>query len=83
MSLGKNLQYLRQLSGNMTQEALAEKLMLVVRQSQNGKAMPSTKYIDMQRRTVMKPQKLSDGISQISQQSRSMCSICMDIRQPG
>lgn len=26
MSLGKNLQYLRQLSGNMTQEALAEKL---------------------------------------------------------
>ena len=26
MSLGRNLQYLRQLSGNMTQEALAEKL---------------------------------------------------------
>lgn len=26
MSLGKNLQYLRQLSGNMTQEALADKL---------------------------------------------------------
>ena len=26
MSFGKNLQYLRQLSGNMTQEALAEKL---------------------------------------------------------
>ncbi len=25
-SLGKNLQYLRQLSGNMTQEQLAEKL---------------------------------------------------------
>ena len=42
MSLGKNLQYLRQLSGNMTQEALAEKLMLVVRQSQNGKAMQLT-----------------------------------------
>ena len=26
MSFGKNLQYLRRLSGNMTQEALAEKL---------------------------------------------------------
>ena len=26
MSLGKNLQYLRQLSGNMTQESLADKL---------------------------------------------------------
>ena len=26
MSFGKNLQYLRQLSANMTQEALAEKL---------------------------------------------------------
>lgn len=28
MSFGKNLQYLRQLSKNMTQEALAEKLKL-------------------------------------------------------
>ena len=26
MSLGRNLQYLRQLSGNMTQESLAEKV---------------------------------------------------------
>jgi len=37
MSFGKNLQYLRQLSKNMTQEALAEKINVSRKQSLNGK----------------------------------------------
>ena len=45
MSFGKNLQYLRQLSKDMTQEALAEKLGVsrqTINAIESGKFVPST-----------------------------------------